>query len=147
MSTVGLAHDLRGAGPPLVLLHPLGGDRRVWDPVLEPLSAERTVVVVDLPGFGESPPLTETPTPAALARALLPGRPVLLLDEPTAGLDPEAEDRVLDTLRAQAAAGRIVLIAAHHPRVIAVADQVVRLTVDEVQASAAQTARYEEIPV
>jgi thiol reductant ABC exporter CydD subunit len=83
----------------------------------------------------------------ALARALLPGRPVLLLDEPTAGLDPEAEDRVLDTLRAQAAAGRIVLIAAHHPRVIAVADQVVRLTVDEVQASAAQTARYEEIPV
>jgi pimeloyl-ACP methyl ester carboxylesterase len=70
MSTVGLAHDLRGAGPPLVLLHPLGGDRRVWDPVLEPLSAERTVVVVDLPGFGESPPLTETPTPAALARAL-----------------------------------------------------------------------------
>ena len=82
----------------------------------------------------------------ALARALLPGRPVLLLDEPTAGLDQEAEDRVLDTLRAQAAAGRIVLIAAHHPRVIAVADQVVRLTVDEIPAPAAQTAQYEEIP-
>jgi len=70
MSTVGLAYDLRGSGPPIVLLHPLGGDRRVWDPVLEPLSTERTVVVVDLPGFGESPPLSETPTPAALARAL-----------------------------------------------------------------------------
>jgi thiol reductant ABC exporter CydD subunit len=82
----------------------------------------------------------------ALARALLPGRPVLLLDEPTAGLDPETEDRVLDTLCAQAAAGRIVLIAAHHRRVIAVADQVVRLTVDEVPAQAAQTAQYEEIP-
>jgi ATP-binding cassette subfamily C protein CydCD len=82
----------------------------------------------------------------ALARALLPGRPVLLLDEPTAGLDPEMEDRVLGALRAQAAVGRIVVIAAHHPRVIAVADQVVRLTVDEVPASAAQTAQYEEIP-
>jgi thiol reductant ABC exporter CydD subunit len=63
----------------------------------------------------------------ALARALLPGRQVLLLDEPTAGLDAEAEARVLGTLRAQAAAGRIVLIAAHHPRVIAAADQVIHL--------------------
>jgi pimeloyl-ACP methyl ester carboxylesterase len=70
-ATVGLAHDLRGDGPPLVLLHPLGGDRRVWDPVLEPLSAVRTVIAIDLPGFGESPPLlSETPTPAALARAV-----------------------------------------------------------------------------
>jgi len=62
----------------------------------------------------------------ALARALLLDRPVLLLDEPTAGLDGENEDRVLATLRAQAAAGRVVLIAAHHPRVIATADKVVR---------------------
>jgi thiol reductant ABC exporter CydD subunit len=63
----------------------------------------------------------------ALARALLLGRPVLLLDEPTAGLDGENEARVLDTLRAQAAAGRAILIAAHHPRVIAAADRVARL--------------------
>jgi ATP-binding cassette, subfamily C, bacterial CydD len=81
----------------------------------------------------------------ALARALLPGRPVLLLDEPTAGLDPETEDRVLTALCAQAAEGRIVLIAAHHPRVIAIADQVVRLTADEVPALAAPAAQYEEI--
>jgi len=70
MPTAGLAYDQRGAGPPLVLIHPLGGDRRVWDPVLEPLSAQRTVVAVDLPGFGDSAPLSETPTPAALAQAL-----------------------------------------------------------------------------
>ena len=82
----------------------------------------------------------------ALARALLPGRPVLLLDEPTAGLDPETEERVLAALRAQAAAGRIVLIAAHHPRVIAAADQVAWLTVEEAPAPAAQAAQYEEIP-
>jgi ATP-binding cassette, subfamily C, bacterial CydCD len=64
----------------------------------------------------------------ALARALLPGRPVLLLDEPTAGLDAATEARVLDTLRAQAAAGRIVLIAAHHRRVIAAADRVISVS-------------------
>jgi ATP-binding cassette, subfamily C, bacterial CydCD len=63
----------------------------------------------------------------ALARALLLERPVLLLDEPTAGLDRDNEERVLDALRAQAAAGRMVLVAAHHRQVIAAADQVVRL--------------------
>jgi thiol reductant ABC exporter CydD subunit len=70
----------------------------------------------------------------ALARALLPGRPVLLLDEPTAGLDAAAEARVLDALRAQAVAGRIVLIAAHHPRVIAAADHVIRVDADAERA-------------
>jgi thiol reductant ABC exporter CydD subunit len=80
----------------------------------------------------------------ALARALLPARPVLLLDEPTAGLDPETEERVLAALRAQAAAGRIVLIAAHHPRVIAAADQVAWLAAEATPA--AQAAQYEEVP-
>jgi len=77
----------------------------------------------------------------ALARALLPGRPVLLLDEPTAGLDAATEARVLDTLRDQAAAGRIVLIAAHHPRVIAAADRVI--SVDR-YAERAETPRPRE---
>ena len=67
----------------------------------------------------------------ALARALLPRRaqrPVLLLDEPTAGLDAATEARVLDTLRAEAAAGRAILIAAHRPTVLAIADRVTVLT-------------------
>jgi ATP-binding cassette, subfamily C, bacterial CydCD len=75
----------------------------------------------------------------ALARALLPGRPVLLLDEPTAGLDAAAEAQVLDTLRAQAAAGRIVLIAAHHPRVIAAADRVISVDHHPEEAEAQRT--------
>lgn len=67
-----LGHDRLGAGPALVLLHPLGTDRHVWDPVVGRLAAEREVVTVDLPGFGESPPLDgePTPDPAALARAV-----------------------------------------------------------------------------
>lgn len=69
-----LAHDRRGAGPPLILMHALGADRRVWEPVVELLEGERNVITVDLPGFGASPSLEVTdgsePTPAALAEAV-----------------------------------------------------------------------------
>jgi ATP-binding cassette, subfamily C, bacterial CydCD len=64
----------------------------------------------------------------AIARALLADRDMLLLDEPTAGLDERSEQRVLDSLQRQAAVGKTVLIAAHHPAVLAVADQVVDLS-------------------
>ncbi len=79
---VGLAYERRGTGPPLVLIHPLGGDRHAWDPVLDSLAAARMVVAVDLPGFGESPPLEETPTPAALARAIARFTAAIGLDRP-----------------------------------------------------------------
>ncbi|HEV7493118.1 alpha/beta fold hydrolase [Baekduia sp.] len=59
MATPSLAFTRRGSGPPLVLLHPLGADRRVWDPILDRLALERDVIAVDLPGFGDSPPLAE----------------------------------------------------------------------------------------
>jgi thiol reductant ABC exporter CydD subunit len=61
----------------------------------------------------------------ALARALLPGRPVLLLDEPTAGLDAAAEAHVLATLRDLAARGRAVLVVAHKPAIAAAADRTI----------------------
>ena len=38
-----IAFDRVGSGPPLVLLHALGTDRHMWDPVLERLAAEREV--------------------------------------------------------------------------------------------------------
>jgi pimeloyl-ACP methyl ester carboxylesterase len=65
-----LAHDLTGHGPPLVLLHPLGTDRQVWDPVVQRLRDQRELITMDLPGFGESSPLDHDPTPAALAAAV-----------------------------------------------------------------------------
>ncbi|HEX7291224.1 MAG TPA: alpha/beta fold hydrolase [Conexibacter sp.] len=67
-----LAHDRTGAGPPLVLVHGIGSRRGVWKPVVPLLAAERDVLCVDLPGFGESPllPDGERPTVQALARAV-----------------------------------------------------------------------------
>jgi pimeloyl-ACP methyl ester carboxylesterase len=66
-----IAFERTGDGPPLVLLHPLGADRRVWDPIVDRLSEVREVIAVDLPGFGESPPLEgSVPTPSALAAAI-----------------------------------------------------------------------------
>ncbi|MGH3721589.1 MAG: alpha/beta fold hydrolase [Pseudonocardiaceae bacterium] len=54
-----LAYDRYGAGPPLVLLHGAGHRRQGWLPVRERLAQHREVISLDLPGFGESPPLPE----------------------------------------------------------------------------------------
>jgi pimeloyl-ACP methyl ester carboxylesterase len=54
---VRLNHVRRGQGEPLVLIHPLGAELVVWEPVLDRLAAERDVIALDMPGFGSSPPL------------------------------------------------------------------------------------------
>jgi len=70
-SAATLAHDRTGHGSPLVLLHPLGADRHVWDPVVPHLAGRRDVIALDLPGFGQSAPLQgQVPTPRALAGAV-----------------------------------------------------------------------------
>jgi len=45
----------RGRGAPLLLIHGLGSSWRGWQPVLDGLAAERTVIAVDLPGHGATP--------------------------------------------------------------------------------------------
>jgi thiol reductant ABC exporter CydD subunit len=62
----------------------------------------------------------------ALARAFLRDAPLLLLDEPTAGLDAGTEAQVLAAVR-RLAAGRTVILVAHRPGLLALADQVVHL--------------------
>ena len=49
----------------------------------------------------------------------------MVLDEPTAHLDAAGEQVVLDTVRALRDAGRTVLLVAHRPSLVAVADDVV----------------------
>lgn len=65
-----LNHVRSGSGEPLLLLHGIGDTLAAWQPVRELLSAVHEVVAVDLPGFGRSRMLRETPTPAALAGAV-----------------------------------------------------------------------------
>jgi pimeloyl-ACP methyl ester carboxylesterase len=69
---VRLNHLRRGSGEPLVLIHALGGELVVWEPVLDRLAAERDAIALDMPGFGGSPPLAGHAelTPAVLARAV-----------------------------------------------------------------------------
>jgi len=57
--TVTLAYARVGSGEPLLLLHGIGHHRQAWDPVVGILAAERDVIAVDLPGFGESPALPD----------------------------------------------------------------------------------------
>jgi pimeloyl-ACP methyl ester carboxylesterase len=80
---VGLAYERHGSGPPLVLLHGVGSRRQAWDPVLGRLTPHRDVILADLPGHGESPPLT------------LAGRPAIdaMLAEVTGLFDELALDR------------------------------------------------------
>ena len=62
----------------------------------------------------------------ALARAFVRDAPLLLLDEPTAGLDGVTEAEVLEAVR-RLSVGRTVLLVAHRPALIALADRVVEL--------------------
>ena len=75
-STVGavwLNHIRRGQGEPLILLHSLGGSLIQWSPVMDRLAAEREVIALDMPGFGDSAELPDgiSPRAANLATAVL----------------------------------------------------------------------------
>ena len=67
-----LNHVRRGSGEPLVLIHPLGAELVVWEPVLDRLARDRDVIAVDLPGFGGSRPLSNgaAATPRTFARSV-----------------------------------------------------------------------------
>lgn len=60
----------RGAGKPLLLIHGLGGSWRSWSPILDDLAAEREVIAVDLPGFGDTAPPSGEISIGALSEAV-----------------------------------------------------------------------------
>ena len=62
----------------------------------------------------------------AMARAVLQDAPVLILDEPSAGLDADATRELLEPLR-RLMADRATLLITHDPILIAAADEVVEL--------------------
>ena len=60
-----------GSGPPLVLVHGLGGMATNWRLVAPALVAERRLIVPDLPGHGGSEPLRDAPNLDPFADAVL----------------------------------------------------------------------------
>ena len=73
-----------------------------------------------------------------LARALVSDAPLLLADEPVAGLDPDAALLVLDVLKARAEAGKAVVLTLHDLSLAAAyADRVVVVAEGRIVADAA----------
>lgn len=58
-----LAVSTMGDGPPLLLLHGFPQSRMMWGPVARALARSRTLVIPDLPGYGDS----DAPADAAAA--------------------------------------------------------------------------------
>ena len=86
----------------------------------------------------------------ALARVLLQDAPIVILDEPTVGLDPITEHSLLDTLLA-ALDGRTVIMVTHHLQGVSAMDRAVfvedgRITIDGSPAQLAQqNERYQTL--
>lgn len=70
MSAPPINVERRGSGPPLLLVHGLGASWPSWSPVLAGLAEHREVLALDLPGFGDSPPLPSETTVATLTDAV-----------------------------------------------------------------------------
>jgi ATP-binding cassette subfamily C protein CydCD len=75
-----------------------------------------------------------------IARALVRRAPILLLDEPTAGLDATAESAVLAAVRAEADRGAAVLLVAHRPGAVGGADRAVEVRWAAVMSAVSSTA-------
>ena len=56
----GIAFDDEGNGPPIIFLHGMSWDRRIWQPIIARLSDRFRCVSVDLPGHGKSDDLPKT---------------------------------------------------------------------------------------
>lgn len=75
-------HIGKGEGRPLILLHGIGMNGEAWGPILDRLARQRRVIAMDIPGFGQTPPLEVVPTATALAVSLGQCLRAMGIDEP-----------------------------------------------------------------
>jgi ABC-2 type transport system ATP-binding protein len=81
-------------------------ERRAWALEMTGLGPRRSALVVDLPGgFRQR---------LALSCALLHRPPVVFLDEPTGGVDPDARRRFWDLIDDLSSQGRTVFVTTHY---------------------------------
>ena len=59
----------RGSGEPLVLLHGFAGNRNHWSRVVQNIEANTRILIPDLPGFGESTVIGDSPVSYTHLRA------------------------------------------------------------------------------
>ena len=113
-----LGHQLEEAAPE----EPGEADYAVWDALL-PKHA-----VVEAPA-----PLSSEAICQLVEKTIreAPDKPIIVADEPTALLTPEDTERLISLLKAQAAAGKTVLVASRKYQVISIADQVITLENDK----------------
>ncbi len=98
-----LAVERTGSGAPLVLLHGIATDRRIWSTVLTDLAHEHSVVTVDLPGFGGSEPVGEGFALSEVAEAIL------------TGLGEQGVEEPFDLVGHSLGGGVAIQLAADHP--------------------------------
>jgi ATP-binding cassette subfamily C protein CydCD len=118
----------------LRLAVPRAPDDRLWA-VLRRVALEERVR--DLPAGLDTPLGEDGDTLSAgerarlaLARVVLADRPWVLLDEPTAHLDPVTEQVIADTVQELGRTASVVVVA-HRPALVALADHVVTLAAPE----------------
>lgn len=84
--------DFGGKGPPMVLVHGLGGSSMNWLAVGSALARDHHVYALDLPGFGRSPPREDPPTIKSYRRLVarfideVAGGPVVLVGNSMGGM-------------------------------------------------------------
>jgi pimeloyl-ACP methyl ester carboxylesterase len=65
-----LSFSRQGSGPKLLLIHGLGSSRAAWAPILPALAKHRELILIDLPGHGDSRAEPDSGTFAGLARSV-----------------------------------------------------------------------------
>lgn len=63
-----LNYEVKGYGNPVVLLHGYLENRKMWKSMVDELSASHKIILLDLPGHGESPNFDEEHTMEQMAR-------------------------------------------------------------------------------
>ena len=69
----------------------------------------------------------------ALAKIILKNPPLILADEPTASLDPKNSKEIMEILLELRNSNRTIIIATHNPSIWKMADQVIRLSKEEIE--------------